>query len=425
MRGRRRPLRLREFLIAQSAAFLGDSLILAAFPLIAIHLERNAAAVAAVGFAGTLPQVVMALPAGVIVDRRDRCRLMAAAAAATAAVLLMLTVLTGAGGANVSMLEAVAFLVGCGQILISTAGSALMPAMASGDHLQKANAKRFAAQQMSGLLVGPPLAGILIAVTLVLPVGAACICYLGVAVLLQAADARDASGANGTPRSAGRLRALGHEVIDGLKIVARHPQLRAFTVMTGVFNVASEAVFVLLVLYSVAPGPLGLSRWGFGVLLSCFAAGGLAGAALSGAIGSRIGLGRALIGSYVMMAIGLAGPSFTTSSVAAGASFVLAGAAVAQYNVICASFRQASVPSALLGRVSASYGLIALGGIPLGAALAGIAAHAIGVRSCILAAGGVVLLGMLAVRPLVRLRMPIADPSGREAAGISERCAPL
>jgi MFS family permease len=252
---------------------------------------------------------------------------------------------------------------------------------------------------------------------LAVPIGTAGVCYLGVSgLLLMAGGTKGASRVEGPPSRARGLRQLGHDVVDGVKVVARHPQLRAFTVITGVSNVGSEAVVVLLVLYAVAPGPLGLSRWGYGILLSCFAAGGMAGAAVSAAISARVGRSRVLTGSVLLMAIGLAGPSFSSSSLAAGASLLVAGVATAWYNVICVSFRQAVVPSELLGRASASYGLVALGGIPLGAALAGVAAHAIGVRASILVAGAVVLRGMLAIRPLVGLRLSAAEAQAEGAA---------
>ncbi|MHB8295017.1 MAG: hypothetical protein ACYDH5_10430, partial [Acidimicrobiales bacterium] len=61
-----------------------------------------------------------------------------------------------------------------------------------------------------------------------------------------------------------RGSSLRADVVEGLKLVAAHRQLRAFTAMTAIANVASEGAVVVLVLYAVAPGPLGLSRVGYG-----------------------------------------------------------------------------------------------------------------------------------------------------------------
>ena len=84
--GSRRWLRLRSgsfgfrrLLVAQGGSFLGDGLALAAFPLIAVGLARTPGAVAGVGLAATLPQLLVALPAGLVTDNAERRKTMAAA----------------------------------------------------------------------------------------------------------------------------------------------------------------------------------------------------------------------------------------------------------------------------------------------------------------------------------------------------------
>ena len=61
---------------ASAVSALGDGMYLAALPLLAAQLTRDPLAVSAVTFAGWLPWLLFALPAGALVDRLDRRRVM-------------------------------------------------------------------------------------------------------------------------------------------------------------------------------------------------------------------------------------------------------------------------------------------------------------------------------------------------------------
>ena len=83
------------------------------------------------------------------------------------------------------------------------------------------------------------------------------------------------------------------------------------------------------------------------------------------------------------------------------AAFVLTGFVSMAWTVTVNSYRQRVVPSALLGRVTAVYRMMAFISMPLGALGVGFASHAIGLQGSYVA-GGVLLLitAALAIRPL-------------------------
>ena len=189
-----------------------------------------------------------------------------------------------------------------------------------------------------------------------------------------------------------RATHLRADVVEGIVLVARHRQLRAFTAMTAVANVASEAVVVVLVLYAVAPGPLNLSRAVYGLLISCFAAGGIVGASGTKRLARWVGRGRLIVTSVLALAVGFAGPGVLVNPFTTGAALFLAGLGAGCYNVTSVSFRQRVVPAEILGRATAAYRLAALGAVPLGAVLAGLGAKALGLRSTFLAAGALTLV---------------------------------
>ena len=62
------------------------------------------------------------------------------------------------------------------------------------------------------------------------------------------------------------------------------------------------------------------------------------------------------------------------------------------WNVITVSLRQRIIPDELLGRVNSGYRLLGWGTIPIGAAVGGVLAEAIGLRAVFVLAGAVQLL---------------------------------
>jgi hypothetical protein len=76
------PLRHnRDFLVlwsSQLVSTLGSQVSLVAFPLLVLATTGSPARAGVVGFANTIPALLFYLPAGVLVDRQDRRKLMVA-----------------------------------------------------------------------------------------------------------------------------------------------------------------------------------------------------------------------------------------------------------------------------------------------------------------------------------------------------------
>jgi MFS family permease len=124
---------------------------LAALPLLAAELTRDPLAVSVVTFAGWLPWLLFALPAGALVDRLDRRRVMTAVDASRALVVGALTVAVLAGWASIPLLAVAGFLVGAGQTLFENAAQAMVVAVVGRDpgRLERANG-----QLVASLTVG-------------------------------------------------------------------------------------------------------------------------------------------------------------------------------------------------------------------------------------------------------------------------------
>jgi MFS family permease len=109
---------------------LGDGMYLAALPLLAATLTRDPLPVAVVRVAGWLPWLLFALPAGALVDRLDRRRVMWSVDAGRALVVGALTVAVVAGWASIPLLAVAGFLVGAGAAAMACFGLATDPWLA-------------------------------------------------------------------------------------------------------------------------------------------------------------------------------------------------------------------------------------------------------------------------------------------------------
>jgi hypothetical protein len=252
------------------------------------------------------------------------------------------------------------------------------------DDLTRANSRLFAVELVANTFIGPPLGGLLAAAGLAVALGAPAAAYLvGAGCLALISGSFRAAGA--APAGSTRLR---DEIAEGAAFVWRHQVLRPLAIMLGIENMAFAAAFAVFVLYAVAPGPMGLSEAGYGILTATLGIGSLLGTWLAVPAERRLGRVRTLVVSVVLTATSLLVPALTANVVLVGASFALGGVSIVLWNVVTVSLRQRITPDRLLGRMNAAYRLVGWGTMPLGAALGGFLAEALGLRLTFMVAAG-------------------------------------
>jgi hypothetical protein len=262
------------------------------------------------------------------------------------------------------------------------------------DDLTRANSRLFAVEMVANTFVGPPLGGLLAAAGLAVAMGAPAAAYLlGAGCLSLVVGSFRATAAEATEPA--RLR---DDVAEGARFVWRHPVLRPLAVMLGVQNMAFAAVFSVFVLFAVAPGPMGLTKAGFGILAAAEGVGAVAGSWLAVPAERRLGRVRTLALAVLLSASSLVVPVVTARPVPVGASMALSGVGMMLWNVVTVSLRQRITPDRLLGRMNASYRLVGWGTMPLGALLGGVLAEALGLRPSFLVAGAVTLAVLVGFR---------------------------
>jgi MFS family permease len=433
---------------ASTVSSLGDGMYLAALPLLAATLTRDPLAVSVVTFAGWLPWLLFALPAGALVDRLDRRRVMWTVDAARALVVGALTVAVLAGWASIPLLAVAGFLVGAGQTLFENAAQAMVVAVAGRDphRLERANGQLVASLTVGQQLIGPPAGSAAFALAPWLPFLADAVSFGASAGLVAAIKGQfQPEGVpGGVPEDAPAgtpephrpvpgppegersptaemaapvvhsppsppsppssspppaVRNLRGEIAEGLRFLFGHRLLRACVLLVSASNLAFMAGEAVLVLF--ATDELGLGSRGYGLLLAAVALGGLPGSLLAARVGGRVPPGRLIVGGVLVGAVVMACFGLATDPWVAGAAYAATGAVWGVWNVTLLSLRQAIVPDRLMGRVVGAVRLIGFGSIPVGALLGGLVARSLGLRAPYLLGAAVLALAALAAIPVI------------------------
>jgi len=389
------------YLTSTACSYLGDGMRVTALPLLAVSLSAGPREVAAVAAAAGLPWLLFGLPAGVLVDRLPRARLMAALQAirgglGAAAVVGVLT-----GSIGVAALAILAFLLGSCEVVFDIASHAILPELVSRQRLPRANGSLIVAHVTAFDFVGPLLGGVLFTVAAALPLAMDAATFVVSAVLLYVI-ARSTAAA---PQAVDVAReALWRQLAEGLRWFARAPLIRTLTLLTTSINLGLGGFYAVLVLF--ARDELGLGPTGYGVLLAVGAIGSVVAGALAGAL--RRGRDHRLVALLAAPAVAVC---FTAMAlfpdhVSTGVAMVLFGLAVSLFNVVGMSVRQTQVPTAILGRVLSVHRMLCWGAVPVGAMLAGTVAATAGLRWAVGACAAAVVLVWLGTLRAVLFSRP-------------------
>jgi len=242
------------------------------------------------------------------------------------------------------------------------------------DRWSAANGRLYAVELLANQFVGPPLGGLLVAVAISGAFGTAAAGYLVAAALILTLPGSFRADRAGPPTS------MRTDIAEGIRFLARHRLLRTLALVIATLNLGGGAMIGVLVLYAVAPGPMGLSGTGYGILTATIGVGSLLGTWLAVPAERRLSRVRTLVLSVVLTGAGLVVPALTANAVLIGVSFVVSGVAMVLWNVVTVSLRQRITPDRLLGRMNAAYRLVGWGTMPIGAALGGFLAEVLGLR---------------------------------------------
>ncbi|MFB9251745.1 MFS transporter [Sphaerisporangium melleum] len=352
---------------ASAVSNVGDGITMAAGPLLVASLTSEPALVAGAAFAQQLPWLLIALISGVYVDRLDRRRLVTIVNILRGLAMAVLAAAVATSTVSVPLIYIVFFLLGTGETLADTAFSALVPATVSPERLTTANSRLATTATLGNQILAKPLGGWLFAAGAALPFAADALTFLVAAALTSAIHITPAK----QPVAGDSVR---EDIATAIRWLWRHRLLRTLAVSMGVANVAFCAAFAIFALY--AQQRLGLTEVGYGLLLTTFGIGGLAGGLLVPRLGARFGTRTLLRGGLIVEIITHAVLAATTEPLIAAAILIIFGVHSVNWGIVVTTGFQRAVPDELRGRVGSVYALTQVGGAAAGSLLGGLIAQA-------------------------------------------------
>ncbi|WP_053852352.1 MFS transporter [Streptomyces sp. NRRL B-24085] len=364
------PLRRnRDFLLLWSGAslsFLATRVTSVAYPLIVLWHTGSPLAMSVVSTAALLPLLLVQLPAGAVVDRWDRRRVMLGCEAGRIAAVGSVALSLAAGRLSVTHLAAVAFTEASLAVFYRLAERGAVRNLVPASQLPAALAQNEARGRAAGLL-GQPAGVLLQSAGRALPFAFGAVGYLVSAVsLLLIRKPFQEQRPDGTHRSS-RLAA---EVAEGLRWLWRQRFLRSALGYVAATNVLFQMLALALVLRIKEAG---LPSQTLAVVVGIGGVGGLCGALAGGRIQRRIPRQRTLlIAGALSWALLIGAMGLTGSPVALGALYAGTGFVGAVFNVAAAVYQVRTTPDALQGRVAAAAGLIGSGTNAVGSLAGGL-----------------------------------------------------
>lgn len=395
--------RNRDFVLLWSGQLIstaGTQVTSLALPLLILALTNSPAQAGIVAACGALPRFLFALPAGTLVDRWDRKRVMIVCDSVQVVAMASIPIALALGHLSMIQLYLVALSQGTCFVFFWLARLAALPRVISREQLPAAVAQNEVAESIVTLL-SPPLGGVIFSIGRALPFIGDAISYAVSVISLtfirvpfQAQRSPDE-----TPRH------LLSEMFVGLRWLWRSPLIRFMSFVYAGFALSGGYELGVIILATERHA----SPFVIGLIFAAGGIGGLLGALIAPRIQRHFRFGQiipALQWGYPLANVlfVLAPNPFLMALIEAGSM------AVDQiYDVVWPSYRIALIPDALQGRVTSAYRLIFSSMGPVGAALAGLLIQWIGaVGELLVMAGGLTVLSVVVMlNPHVRLVPPI------------------
>ena len=397
-----RNRRFTTFWCAQSISTLGSVITRDALPLVAITvLTASPFQVALLAMAGSIPKLLVGLPAGAYADRVRRKPLLVVSDFARALLLLSIPAAAFLGELTFVHLVLVAMTAGIFTVLFDAADNAFLPALVEKDQLLESNSKIGMTNAVSEV-GGAAVAGVLVqAFTAPVAILVDCFSFVFSGFAIMTISARETQVG---PKSS--LGALSAEIREGVRLVFSSEMLRPLALCNASLSLFGGFIGGLYALFTIRT--LGFTPALLGALVATGGIGALIGAASATRIARRLGYARST--SLALLVFGL---STLVISAASGPLWLAAGMLIVQqvagdaassvFSVADVSLRQTTTPNDYLGRVNSAISVLSGSTNVCGLLIGGALAELVGIRLTLVCAGlGLILTAVIVDRSSLR-----------------------
>ncbi len=357
---------------ANLASSLGDGIARTAIPLLAARLTSDPFLISVVAALALLPWLFFAIPAGILIDRVDRRRALAAAQAVRTLLGILLVVLVATNSLTIWWLYIVIFVYGAFETVYDGAIRAVVPSIVARGNLPRANARIEGGELVVQNFVSGPVTSALFAVSVLIPLGLNGLVF-ALAGALALALPKVASGRQFDATSDAPRIAWYRQFTDGFRFILGHRMLRTLwflTIFIGLATSAATASFVLYVLETLEVP----EAW-FGVFMITGAIGGIIGSILVDRLKRLWGAGLTMAIMAVLTGASFAFAGLVPTLWGGALGFAMSSLAVTTWNILIMSLRQSIIPGGLLGRVHGTWRTLLWGTMPLGSLIGGVIAR--------------------------------------------------
>ncbi len=374
----------RLFWSGQTLSLIGTWMQSMAQGWLALELSNNAFIVGLVASVSSLPIVVLSLPAGVLVDRANKLRLVEIAQTLLALEAVALWWLTLTGRITIGWLLLLATMNGVTSSLEIPARQSLVIELVGREDLREAIALNSSGFNLARV-IGPSISAIVIARWgIAWSFGANALSY--VAVLIGLFMIRL------PPWEPAVHRASGWEGMrEGIRFLRGDPSIAGIMRLVTVYSVLGVPYLTLMPV--VARDLLHVGAGGYGLLLACVGIGGLGGALWLAGAGHRFPRGRVLQTSTFAFGGLLVVFSLVRAPVLAYGLLLVIGFTMIVNGAGANALLQHLVPDEMRGRLMAAYSLVNVGlSQVLGSFAGGSVARLVGVDWAIGGAAAIMLV---------------------------------
>ena len=358
----------RLFFTARTVAVAGAAVTGVAMPVLVFDISRSPF-LTSLSAAGTvLPYLVFGLVAGAVADRVNRRTVILCAQALAAIALASIPAAQSLGVLTAWHAVGVSICIGTCFVWFDAAAFGALPALVGRQGIPAANSALWTAGTLIDVAF-PAVAGVLVAsIGPAYALGADALAYVVAALAMGSIGASFSVTpvASATSRSS-----IARDIREGLTFLWRSRLLRALTGVGFVNSLTQGAVTALLVVYASERLGISTSSPMIGALWTAVSVGGVVGAVVLPRLPAQWPVGSITIGSLTVAPVVLFLVATTESTVVAIAALgVYSGCAtITILNGIGA--RQRLTPDHLQGRVNTTARMVAWGGSPVGALVAG------------------------------------------------------
>jgi MFS family permease len=346
----------------QAISSVGGEASQLAFPLLILSLTHSPAQAGFAGALRALAYLLLGLPAGALIDRWNRKRVMVVCDAGRALALGSIPLAYALNHLTMAQIYLVSLVEGTLYVFFSLAESAALPRLVAKAQLPAATAQN----EVTGgvvTLAGPSLGGALFGVARMLPFLADAVSYAASALSLVAIRLPFQE------ERAHSVRSLRAEMVEGLTWLWREPVIRSLALLHSgvVFSYSGMMLLVLVIAERQHAAPLAI-----GLTFGLSGIGGIVGAVVGGQAHKRLRLGQIIIVVFWVFALLWPLYAVAPSTLALGVILGVFWVADETYDVAQISYRLTLIPDELRGRVNGAFRLFTYSCDALGMALTGL-----------------------------------------------------